>query len=259
MAAVSVRSLEAHEQIIESGMRSFLDVGRSLLAIREEKLYLEKAESFEEYCKKRWGFAKSHAYRLIESAEVVDDLVVSPIGGHSTKSDSQVLPENERQARALADSSDNPRTRATVWAKAVEVAPKNEAGDPVVTAALVKKVAAEIVRPAKPKPAELEAEEDEPEDEPDPTIEEVIEETNRKIESFCRGVMKFVEDNMPEDKWLKDLGRGDTAVQKIRDACSTIRTAKCHCACPMCKGEGCAKCHKTGRVPKYNYDQMGVK
>lgn len=150
-----VRSLQGHEDIIESGLRFFVDVGVSLMAIRDEKLYAPNHETFEAYCKIRWGFAKSHAYRLIESACVVNTISdeTSPIGDtktHSSSGKSQnVVPTNESQARAVAESSDDPKTRAKVWAAAVESAPKDSAGKPKVTAAVVKKAAEKIV-PKKP-------------------------------------------------------------------------------------------------------------
>lgn len=95
----------------------------------------------------------------------------------------------------------------------------------------------------------------EEDDKPDPTTEEVISERNGRLESFCRKIMAVV-DEMPEDEWLDYMNRKGSALQKFKDGCAAVRSAKCHCACPMCKGAGCAKCEKTGRVPKYVYDQM---
>lgn len=145
MAALIKRSLEQHEEIIESGVKSFIDVGRSLMAIRDEKLWQKDHDSFDSYCKTRWNFAKSHAYRMIESAVVVDDL--SPNGGKSP------VPENERQARALAESAPDAKTRETVWKAAVASAPKGANGKPNVTAAVVKKAAAAVTGKASAPPS----------------------------------------------------------------------------------------------------------
>lgn len=89
------------------------------------------------------------------------------------------------------------------------------------------------------------------------TIEEEINEVNRSIEDFCRSLVEFTKD-IPNDPWLDDLGRKEGAIQKVRDAAATLRTAKCQCKCPKCDGQGCAKCHKTGRVTKYALDMMGA-
>ena len=100
---------------------------------------------------------------------------------------------------------------------------------------------------------------DKPEDEKDQaeeTIEQVIARKNHDIESFCRSLMSFVTENFPKDEWLDDLNRNESALQKFKDGCTTLRSAKCCGPCPMCQGEGCQRCRKTGRVPKYTRDQM---
>lgn len=134
------RKLNVHEATIEQGINSFVSVGKALVAIREERLYTDVDGTFEGYCKKRWGFAKSRAYQLIDAASVVE--VVSTIGGHA--------PPNERVARELA-SVPGETKQADVWAKAVETAPKDKAGNAKVTAAHVRKVAVESG--LRPKPA----------------------------------------------------------------------------------------------------------
>lgn len=140
---MTARSLKEHEEIIESGVKSFIDVGMSLMAIRDERLYRETHSTFEDYCRERWGFTKTHACRLIESAKVVSDL--SPIGDKNTPSSQASLPQNEAQARAVAESAPDAKTRAKVWEAAVASAPKSDDGKPKVTAAVVKKIAATIV------------------------------------------------------------------------------------------------------------------
>lgn len=133
--------LAAHEEVIDRGLNSFVEVGRALMAIRDEHLYTDVDGTFEGYCKKRWGFAKSRAYQLIDAAKVVD--VVSTIV--------DTPPANEAQARVLADLPSE-QAQATVWAKAVETAPKDKDGTPRVTAAHVKAVAAEVAPNGKAKP-----------------------------------------------------------------------------------------------------------
>lgn len=148
MTAISkvAKDLKHQEEIIQDGLKSFLHVGRALLAIRDENLYEEKYETFEAYCKSRWNFGRSYACRLIQSAEVVSDLL--PIGNNKATP----LPSNESQARALLTAADDAEDRAKVWQAAVEKAPKNPAGEPVVTAKIVKDVAEELLGPAPTKP-----------------------------------------------------------------------------------------------------------
>ena len=97
--------------------------------------------------------------------------------------------------------------------------------------------------------------EGEPEDEQEITVEQVMKEKNHAIESFCRKLMKLAEE-CPDDEWLRDLNRRNGALQKFKDGCQTLRSAKCTHVCPACKGDLCHLCLKTGRVPSLTYQQI---
>ena len=57
---VPIRTLQQCEADIEHGSAAFLKVGKALLDIESGKLYQDdKYESFEDYCRKRWGFSRS--------------------------------------------------------------------------------------------------------------------------------------------------------------------------------------------------------
>lgn len=79
------------EQTIETGLSSFIDVGNALAEIRDDKLHKATHSTFVEYIRDRWHMEKSHAYRLIDAASVVE---TSPMGDKIT---------NERIARELKD------------------------------------------------------------------------------------------------------------------------------------------------------------
>jgi hypothetical protein len=91
---------------------------------------------------------------------------------------------------------------------------------------------------------------------PEPTLDEECEAINSEIESFCRRLMQFVEQNMPSDKWLSHMERREGAIQKIKDACTMLRTCKTVSVCPKCEGAGCRPCLNTGRVTRYALEQM---
>ena len=79
------RALAAMEKAIETHLSSFLLVGSQLQEIRDKKLYRASYATFEEYCRRRWKFSRSKAYRLIAWAEVGQNLgedgeSLSPIG-----------------------------------------------------------------------------------------------------------------------------------------------------------------------------------
>ena len=81
------------ESIIKSNQRNLHSVGKALKAIRDNHFHCNLGfDSFESYAKNRWDIGKSHTYRLIDAAQVVDNL--SPIG--------DILPVNEAQCRLLS-------------------------------------------------------------------------------------------------------------------------------------------------------------
>ena len=82
--------LARNETRISQGLASFVEVGEALSDIRDAPLNRATHGTFEEYCLNRWNMKRAHAYRLIESAEVV-----SPIGDKSAIT-------TESQARELA-------------------------------------------------------------------------------------------------------------------------------------------------------------
>ncbi len=92
------RSLADCEAVIERGLNTFVEVGAALMEIRDARLYRASHGDFDTYCAGRWGMKRAHAYRLIESSEIVGAL--SPIGDTPT-------PETESQEvlRPLMESS----------------------------------------------------------------------------------------------------------------------------------------------------------
>lgn len=82
--------------------------------------------TFEDYCRERWGFERAHAYRMVQSAEVVGAL--SPNGDISE-------PRSEAVARELAPLRDEPEVMREAWTEAVEQ------HGPAPTAAQVREVA----------------------------------------------------------------------------------------------------------------------
>jgi len=92
------------ETIIETERRCFYKIGKALKEVRDERLYRQLLfNSFEIYLKQRWDMSRSHGYRLIEAARIIDNL--SPIG--------EKLPENEAQLRPLIHLS--PSDQCKIW------------------------------------------------------------------------------------------------------------------------------------------------
>lgn len=101
------------ETIIESGMKSFLVVGRALLKIRDSRLYRDSHRTFDDYCRDRWGMSRVRAHQLIEATKVSDNLLTTVN-----------KPTSEWQARPLARLE--PEQQAEAWQEAVETAPEGK-------------------------------------------------------------------------------------------------------------------------------------
>ena len=149
------RKLKAHEETIERGQKAFIEVGRALMAIREEQLYLDVADTFESYVRKRWNASRDWAYKQIaamEAAQDVDGLEVEVSDGDGVYTIGIQI-ENERQARELS-TLETMQDRANAVVKAVETA-KVVDGKPKITAAGIKKAIQETNSkpPKKKKPA----------------------------------------------------------------------------------------------------------
>lgn len=128
--------LQEREGIIEQGRETFLAVGRALLEIREYKdgvLFKDTYGSFEAYIRERWEFGRSYAYRLMNAAELVDQL--SPRGDSSA----EAQPVSEKQIRALT-LLENPADRRRAWKDA-----RKEAGDDDVTSAMISKTVRRMI------------------------------------------------------------------------------------------------------------------
>jgi len=123
------KELALCESIIEKGWETFVEVGRSLTRIRDQKLYRAHSDTFEIYCRERFQYGKSHVYRLIGAAEAVTHL--SPSGDIP-------IPTHEGQVRPLIGL---PADKAqAAWQKAVD-----KAGKGMVTAKLVRDAVAEVL------------------------------------------------------------------------------------------------------------------
>ncbi len=89
-------SLKNLEETIETGVKGYIKAGQALEYIKSKKLYKGAYDTYEEYCRKRWGFTPQHANRLISAAKIEDKIKSEPTGS--------VSPQTESQIRALSKS-----------------------------------------------------------------------------------------------------------------------------------------------------------
>ena len=84
--------LQRLEHVVESGLRTFIEVGEALSAIRDRRLYRGTHGTFEDYCVERWGMKKAYANHLVRAAETVRAL----------PTEMATIVATESQARELA-------------------------------------------------------------------------------------------------------------------------------------------------------------
>lgn len=143
LTVIERSELDRHEETIERGLQTFVEVGNALMAIRDNTLYRETHRTFEDYCRERWGFTDERARLLMRGAQVVSNLTPTEVG---------VLPTNERQTRPLIGLT--PEQQRAAWQEVVETAP-----DGKITGPHVASVAERYKAPAEP---ESEPDDDEP-------------------------------------------------------------------------------------------------
>ena len=107
------------EIVIERGLGVFIETGEALMTVRDNRLYRAEFATFEDYCSRRWALEKAHAYRLIDSARVVE-MISSPIGDEIHSEDDVDIPATESQARELAPLLDDPEELREVWHETIE-------------------------------------------------------------------------------------------------------------------------------------------
>ncbi len=139
LASAPLRDVEDY---IAPRLRGFVEAGIALLAIKDRRLYLQGSwDTFETYCKQRWGIDDSHARRMCDAAQVaqITASANAPMGA---------TVENERQARELAPLLGRPDELKAVWEETVD-----RTGG-VVTAAAIRNVRRDRERrTAPPQPA----------------------------------------------------------------------------------------------------------
>ena len=123
------------EAVIERGEKTFVEVGNALSQIRDDRLYGETHDTFEEYCRGRWLISVPHASRLIGAARVTD---------HLKTLHARNVPGSIRQVEPLLSLRSDDGGKGTkrtidlkkveeVWEEVVKQAPKAEDGAPHIT------------------------------------------------------------------------------------------------------------------------------
>lgn len=242
------KELRKCEATIEAGKKTFVEVGNALATIRDKKLYRDTHKTFEAYTKARWGYAKSHAYQLIESAGVASAMsaIADKNGDGKSDEDYKVIPANESQARILKEVP--AKERAEVLAEAAE---RND-GKPTVAA--IREVIAEREEDSEPEPAT------DTNGEPIPAALVAAFEAGKEFDALARELAGIES----RAKKLSEAAAGQffhlqSFATDIANAKRNLRQSRPECVCPYCagtlkyQGKPCSACRKIGLVTKHSY------
>ena len=115
--ATDLRKLEGR---VRAGLQTFHAVGRALAEISERKLYRQEYATFGAYCRERWGFGRSHAYRLMGAAAVLSNLAdvaggdIEPPRESTIRALTRLPPAAQADAYAAARADGEPATPTKV-------------------------------------------------------------------------------------------------------------------------------------------------
>jgi hypothetical protein len=114
LTIVEADHLSALEKTIENGLQTFVEVGTALLEIRDSRLYRQTFNTFEDYCRDRWGIERRRAYQLMDAAQVVGNL------GEDVKNFSH------RESHVAPLTGLPADLQREVWQRAVDTAPNGK-------------------------------------------------------------------------------------------------------------------------------------
>lgn len=228
-------AFKEHEKTIETTKEGFIACGNALGAIQEGKLYRAAFDTFEEYCKEKWGWERAHAYRLIEAAEIG----MSPIGDKI---------KNESQARAIAKVPKKDRKKVL----------KEAAKDGDLTAAKITEAASEILDDPKKKVIVRDKNDN-------PIPEDLIPLWNRgqEVQDMLLTLAKMrthLLKAQEEDDLLYRAINYSATITHIENSRISLKLARPHAVCWTCQGRNPKKCagvcKGTGLVSKFAWDNL---
>jgi len=219
------------EKTIARGKKTFVEVGLALAEIRDLRLYRREYAGFEEYCRKKWGWSRQHAYRLIEAAPIAEchPRVTSERAGREL---SKIEPEQrEGVVQAIIDEG-KPVT-----------APEIKKHLPPVPVTLPPPPAAVVDVTGWPIPTQL-----------IPLWRRMDEVQAMLTElSRVRVVLRAAQDD--KDKLFTEVNFS-SALSHLDQVYSDVKTAKPFAVCPACQGQlpdQCTLCRGRGLLSEHRW------
>ena len=251
-----IADLDRLETIIENGRQTFVEVGTALTEIRDRKLYRRDYNTFEAYCQEKWGWKKSHAYRMIDAVELTSSLppaVAQHVTTEATARElSNVPPADRVQTIQKIIASGAPVTAVSIKATPPTPRAENTAGmgqtvspigDKNIQATSVPKQESDSI--GFPIPDEI------------LPIWRRAQEVQDVVSSLAKVKGMLERAQASDDPLWREINYS-SAIADLNAAKTTIGTAKPYAVCPTCQGQGmkprCGLCKGRGFISKFRWD-----
>jgi hypothetical protein len=102
--------LAALELVIERGKQTFIQVGAALTEIKDQRLYRDQFNTFEDYCRERWGFGRQTAYDYLKASQVYENVrssVQIPPSFTQARELAALEPEQQREIASTTNFANN--------------------------------------------------------------------------------------------------------------------------------------------------------
>jgi hypothetical protein len=250
MSAVAVKKtnkrLDQLEHDIEMGIRS---IGKCLMEIRDTKAYGEDHDTFEAYCKDRWGFSDRHARNLIDAEKVRAKIgTIVPVENlkESHLIELSKLPEKE-QAQVAAKvieqcEAENREPTAKDFRNAIKPEEKPKTG----TIVPVEETEEPVYEDVEDEPTDSPAEEAIGNGKHLQTLQNLVNELLRE--------MVLVPDVVGLELYHARFNRIKKEVESIKGHLVTVKPVA---VCPRCDGAGCSQCGNHGWVSSATLKELG--
>jgi hypothetical protein len=239
------------EKMIAKGKKTFVEVGLALAEIRDLRLFRPEYSSFRDYCQEKWGWNKSYAYYMIDSAEVVKALPEKV----------STIVDSEAAARELAKVE--PEQRAVVVEEIVAE------GKPVTAKEIKRRLPPPPMVPSNGQAARGKGKKVPPPppsqvldgtDWPIPTqlipLWQRADEVQEMLTTLSRvkGSLRTAQEN--KDKLFAEVNYS-SALSHLDQAWTDIQTAKPFAVCPTCQGQlpdRCTLCKGRGFISQHRWN-----
>lgn len=237
-------------QAVLEALEKQFDAGIALIEIRDQKLYREEFDTFDNYCDSVLKITRQRAYQLIEATEVKEGLPAKAAAQITNESQARVLssvPE-EHRAQVVAEASKEGKVTAAGLKAAAEKMSTIVDTDQTIESGkskTVKQKEPDLDQTGYPIPEQ---------------ILEIWNLTNKELKEYTQqiskvrsGIRKIMEESGDNPVWRKVSV--NSVMVALDNAYREISGGIPYCVCPYCQGKvsnNCDGCKQTGFLGRFD-------